>query len=109
MGGLVSLVERVELGDGLFALLHLSGASQEPSPLGLEPLLPLPDPLVRGLAGLVSGPLTGDPSAEVLGDMAEEDMLLIKIILYYERLNPSVCLRMSCYQCYHVGNAVQLI
>ena len=80
MGLLISLVEAVELGDGLLALLHLGGASQEPGPPGLEPLLPLPDPLVRGLAGLVSGPVTGDTSAEVLGDMAEEDVLLIKII-----------------------------
>ena len=72
----VSLVQRVELNNGLLALLLLGGASQEPGPPGLEPLLPLPDPLVCSLTGLVGGLPAGDPSAEVLGDMAEEDVLL---------------------------------
>ena len=76
----VSLVQRVELDNSLLALLLLSGASQEPGPPGLESLLPLPDSLVCRLTGLVTGPPAGDPSAEVLRNVAKEDVLLIKSI-----------------------------
>ena len=75
-----ALVQRVELGDGLLGLLLLGGASQEPGPPGLESLLSLPHSLVSSLASLVTGPLAGHSSAEILRNMIEEDVLLIKCI-----------------------------
>ena len=73
---LISLVEAVEKFYGLLGLLLLGCSSLEPGPPGLEPLLPLPDPLVGGLTGLVTGLEAGDSSAEVLRDVREENMNL---------------------------------
>ena len=75
-----ALIQRVELGDGLLALLHLGGASQESCPPGLKSLLSLPHSLVSSLASLVAGPLAGHTSAEILRNMIEQDVLLIKCI-----------------------------
>ena len=74
------LVQRVKLGDGFFALLLLSRASQESCPPGLEPGLSLPHSLVSSLASLVGGLLAGHSSAEILRNMIKEDVLLIKFI-----------------------------
>ena len=66
---LITLVKAVEKFNGLLGLLLLGCSSLEPGPPGLEPLLPLPDPLVGGLTGLVTGLEAGDASAEVLRDV----------------------------------------
>ena len=66
---LISLVKAVEKFNGLLGLLLLGCSSLEPGPPGLEPLLPLPDPLVGGLTGLVTGLEASDSSAEVLRDV----------------------------------------
>ena len=66
---LITLVKAVEKFNGLLGLLLLGCSSLEPGPPGLEPLLPLPDPLVGGLTGLVTGLEASDSSAEVLRDV----------------------------------------
>ena len=73
---LISLVEAVEKFNGLLGLLLLGCSSLESGPPGLEPLLPLPDPLVGGLTRLIAGLEAGDSSAEVLRDVGEENMNL---------------------------------
>ena len=73
---LISLVKAVEKFNGLLGLLLLGCSSLEPGPPGLEPLLPLPDPLVGRLARLIAGLEAGDSSTEVLRDVGEENMNL---------------------------------